>query len=351
MFAPPRPIRSIAGRTTIAVVILGTLAGCQLVAGQGHAETEMTDVSMSPAPVDQGAPVAGRHTVTYVDVTGADRRVEIEVRRPAGTGTDTLPVVVWSHGGSQGKRTATVVGEAWGVAAGEAGAAFVAVAHPGRSTAERSALCDEVGAGVCQEFSYLFWDRPHDIAAVLDWIETDGVGLDASRIVYGGHSAGAIGVMTVAGMAWPFDSELAPPSDPRPIAFVAASPPGRETRGLTARSFVDLDRPVLFLTGAGDTTGSTEADDRHATFGLLPTSPTSFMLWVDDERARHSVFNLEPSACERAGGTRSQCRSMVRTVGRVGVEFVRMMVTDGDADEYDERVATRLGRAFEWSRS
>lgn len=350
MDAPTRPSRSIAGRTTIAVVVLGALAGCQFLPGRGHADTEPTAAAPTGS-VDAEAPVSGRHAVTYIDVTGADRRVEFEVRRPAGTEIDTLPVVVWSHGGSQGKRNPTGVGEAWGAAVGAAGAAFVAVAHPGRSNVEHAAVCEAVGASVCEEFNYLVWDRPYDIAAVLDWIEVSGTGLDASRIVYGGHSAGAISVMTVAGMVWPFDSRLAPPSDDRPIAFVAASPPGLEARGLTDQSFTDLDRPVLFLTGAGDTTSSTGADDRRATFDLLPSTPTSFLLWVDDERARHSVFNLEPSACERAGGTREQCRSTVRTVGRVGAEFVRTVVTGGDAQAFDERVATRLRTVFEWSSS
>jgi hypothetical protein len=41
----------------------------------------------------------------------------------------------------------------------------------------------------------------------------------------------------------------------------------------------------------------------------------------------------------------------VRTVGRVGAEFIRTIVNDGDARALDERVATRLGRVFEWSRS
>lgn len=346
------PIRTIAGRTAIAVVVLVVVAGCQILPSSGPADAEQSVVPASPSSaVDADVPVAGRYAVSYVDVAGDDRHVEFEVRRPDLAGGDELPVVVWSHGGSAGKRNPTGVGEAWGAAVGDVGAAFVAVAHQGRSASERASVCDAVGAAACDEFNVLLWDRPHDVAAVFDWIEAHGTGLDASRLVYGGHSAGALGVMTVAGMEWTLGSELAPPSDARPIAFIAASPPGVEARGLGEQSFAGVDRPVLFLTGAGDTTRSTEAADRRASFDLLLSEPTSFMLFADDERARHGVFNLEPSSCERSGGTRDGCRTLVRTIGRVGAEFVRTVVTDGDMDDYDGIVAARLSRVFDWSRS
>ena len=110
---------------------------------------------------------------------------------------------------------------------------------------------------------------------------------------------------------------------------------------------------MLFLTGLGDTTRGTESADRRATFQLLPAEPTSFLLWADDERARHTVFNLETVACERAGGARAECRSLVRTIGRVGVEFARSMIDDdGDAPAaFDALVRSRLAAGFEWTAS
>ena len=318
-------------------------AGCQLVPG-----TEAGDAdAVRPSPRNETV------TVGYTDVAGSEREVRVEIRRPAEPDGRTVPVVVWSHGGSAGRSNPSVVAERWGAAFNSVGFAFVAIAHVGRDDDERRAVCDAVSAGDCETFNTLLWDRPHDVRAVLDRLErgADDLGLDASRIVYGGHSAGAIGVMTTAGMVWPFDSELAPPADTRPVAFIAASPPGTNARGLGERHLAALDRPVLFLTGLGDTTSGTDAADRRHTFDLLPGEPTSFMLWVDDERARHSVFGLETDACRRAGGTRSACRTLVRTVGRIGLEFAAAVVDEAgyDPTEFDRHVAAHLEGGFEWS--
>ena len=329
--------------------------GCQ--PGLRSEATDTTSVAATTAAVVETAAPEHRRAerdgmveLFYEDVTGADRAVRFEVRMPADAADGEVPVVVWSHGGSRGKNDPGRVGEAWGKAFNDAGFAFVAVAHPGRTADEREAVCDAVGASPCELYNTLFWDRPHDVQQVFDWIEERGdeAGIDADRIVYGGHSAGAISTMVIAGLDWVFDDELAPPSDDRPIAFVTASPPGVEARTLTEDRFDELDRPMLFLTGAGDTTNSTEGTDRRATFALLPDEPTSFMLWVDDDRARHDSFNLSQSACRRAGGTSQQCRILVRTVARVGTEFVDMVTTDGDTRTYFDLVEDNLTGPFAW---
>jgi len=170
--------------------------------------------------------------ITYVDVTGEDRSIRAELRRPAGDAQAMQPVVVWSHGGSHGFRRTGHVGDRWGRAFNDAGVAFVAIAHTGRDEPGRTAVCQAIGGSDCVPFNALYWDRPHDVAVVLDWVESiaDERGLDADRIVHGGHSAGALGAMTVAGMAWLADADLEPPSDPRPVGFIAASPPGATRR-------------------------------------------------------------------------------------------------------------------------
>ena len=68
------------------------------------------------------------------------------IRATPGRSAEPAPVVVWSHGGSQGRRDPRSVGVRWGRAFGNAEAAFVAIAHPGRSVAERIAVCAVVGA-------------------------------------------------------------------------------------------------------------------------------------------------------------------------------------------------------------
>lgn len=352
-----RTSRSRTSRLATAVLVaVAAAAGSGLL--RGDAITSAPERVRPRAPVPVGASherveelAGGRVALTYADVTGADRTVVVELRRPEDHRDTLRPVVVWSHGGSTGRDDPRRAGVRWGRVMVGAGAVFVAIAHPGRSAGDRAAVCDAVGAADCATFDTLLWDRPHDVSAVLDWLsaEADVLGIDAARVVHGGHSAGAIGVLTTAGMEWPFDSRLTPPPDPRPIAFLVASPPGRDVRGLSADSFSAVDRPVLFLTGLGDTTAGTDAVDRRATFDLLPSGPTSHLLWADDERARHMVFDLAPAACERAGGTRGECRGLVRTVARVGLEFVRFVVAASDAESFADRVADRVPHPFTWS--
>lgn len=345
----------------VGLLAVGCQPGLRGEATEATATTAALAVSTTASVADVTAPAhrsAGRNGVVelfYDDVTGADRAVRFEVRMPAAGGDAVdadgeVPVVVWSHGGSRGKDDPGRVGETWGKAFNEAGYAFVAVAHPGRSAEEREAVCDAVGASPCELYNTLYWDRPHDVQQVFDWIDERGAeaGIDADRIVYGGHSAGAISTMVVAGVDWVFDDELAPPSDDRPIAFVTASPPGVEARSLTEDRFDELDRPMLFLTGKGDSTGSTQATDRRATFSLLPDDPTSFMLWVDHGAARHDAFNLSRSGCQRAGGSAERCRTMVRTIARVGTKFVDTVTTDGDPSTYFDLVDQNLSGPFDW---
>lgn len=344
----------------LAVTVLAS--GCRLTPGPGAGRSPIATSSPavsvvietlrpdSPTPTTE--PERQVTELTYIDIAGAERRVLVDVRLPDRAATDPVPVVVWTHGGSTGKSDPTRLAHRWGAAFNSSGYAFVAIAHTGRTIEQRRPVCEAIGAEACEQFNTMFWDRPHDIGVVFDWLETeaDQLGIDPTRLVYGGHSAGAIGVMTTAGMAWPFASELAPPSDPRPVAFLAASPPGAAARGITAEHLTAIDRPMLFLSGLGDTTSSTESADRRATFEMLAPDQTGRMLWVDDATARHTVFNLEPAACRRAGGTAAGCRSLVRTIGHVGVGFVQAAVSsdDPDLDSLDRFVGRQLGARFEW---
>jgi hypothetical protein len=160
-----------------------------------------------------------QQTIPYTDVTGAARSVNIEIRRPQGAPMP-MPIVIWSHGGASGKVDPSGVGDEIAVPFVEAGYVGVFIAHPPRTGAEVDALCTQIGVtdcragvcavdgdcaavdddggrcvdGLCLHFKHLNWDRPHDVAAVIDWLEAQAAGpwaglIDTSKIVYAGHSA------------------------------------------------------------------------------------------------------------------------------------------------------------------
>lgn len=263
--------------------------------------------------------------LTYRDVAGSPRTIVAQLRPPAGSPpAGGWPVLVWSHGGADGKESVARVGDGWTRAFHEAGYLVVAIAHTGRELDERYELCDAIGVVDCDQYKYLTWDRPHDAIAVFDWLEQVAATqpeIDLDRLAYGGHSAGTVSVLAIAGMTGHSASEVQPPSDPRPVVFVAASPPGVMTIGLDESSFAAIDRPVLMLTGAGDDTDGSVGDDRRDGFALLAEGRRG-LVWVDDHRARHTTFDLDLSACQRSGGTRAECRSIARAIADLGVAWV-----------------------------
>lgn len=290
--------------------------------------------------------------ITYDDVRGVPRTIQAELRLPERRAVAPTPVVTWSHGGSRGFRNVANVGERWGRAMNADGFAFVAIAHTGRSESERLAVCDAIGGSDCERFNPLQWDRPHDVAVVLDWIESIAVAedLDAHRIVHGGHSAGALGALLVSGAGWTFDAASAPPSDPRPIGFIAASPPGAESHAFSAPALAGINRPILFATGLGDETSSTTGLDRRATFDLLPDEVEAVLLWVDRAEARHGLFDLNRASCERAGGTATACRNGARAIAATGTRFVAAVADAADsfdARRFAETLTPRLPAAME----
>jgi predicted dienelactone hydrolase len=328
--------------TTVAALTTVLVAAC---AGSGGASARATT---GPGP----RPAVEPEQVHYRDVLGRSRDLRIDIR-PARTGSAPHPVVIWSHGGSTGRQDPDGVGRRWGEALTREGYVFVAIAHPGRSDAQRSALCTAVGAEDCSTFNPLHWDRPHDLRAVIDHLEVLGdVRLDLERIVYGGHSAGAFGVVTTAGMAWPYRTAIAPPADDRPVAFLVASPPGRAARDLAVGSFDSIDRPVLFISGDGDTTAGTAAADRRAAVDLVPATVEAVTVWIRHEAARHGVFDLQPEACERAGAPARTCARMVDSVARAGVAFADAVTAGGtfDVDGFRDRLDAALPAAVEVSR-
>lgn len=320
---------------------------------QTAVEPPAASAAAAAETVGRDSAARSRATVTYADVTGHDRSVFIEIRRPSRSASSgAAPVLIWSHGGTTGRTTPVKVGKEWGDVATSSGYAVVAIAHPFRSDGEWDALCAAVGAPICDEFHPMRWDRPADLTAVIDWLEanTDAApGLDLARIVYGGHSAGGFSVMITAGARWPYVSELAPTPDPRPMAFIVASAPGVEARGFDTASFDDLRGPLLIVSGDGDTTTGSPASERRKTLDMLPAGLDAVSVWVGDEDTRHTTFDLDTSSCRRAGGTADRCNEIVNTLGRVGRAFLDAVASPGayDRDHFATMVAERAPDYFE----
>ncbi len=320
-------MRWLAGAVVVAMLAVGGFAGQAGTTGALH----------------RAAPLGpDRWSITYLDVTGTDRTVSVDLRRPEGSASPPA-VVLWSHGGSTGTTSPQRVGRGWGEVMNDHGHAFLAIAHPARSSREE--LCTAVGATECGELNPLLWDRSHDVTAVIDWMRSSDAlaGIDTERIVYGGHSAGGMAVLSAAGMTWPEATSISPPADPRPLGFIVASPPGVEARGLDNQSFTEIDRPVLLLSGDGDTTPGTDAVDRRRMLDLLPTGADAVSVWLSDTAARHTTFDLDTRACRRAGGNQRRCNDLTDTLGRVGGEFVdRLTSGTFDRDGFARRANTAL---------
>ncbi len=282
----------------------------------------------------------------YTDAAGDLRSVEMLVRVPVGA-REPMPVVVWSHGGAEGKESPATSMVEWSEATARAGYFTVSIAHAGRSGSSRGRLCPVVGIPdepACRNFKYLNWDRPHDIRAVLEELARLNAGgpfsrrIDLDRIAVGGHSAGSGGAQTVAGAKRLFADRPVDLSDPRPIAFLAFSPqqPGAESFFDTKfqqprHSWSEVTRPVLTATGDGDSTcnpgpepGSCVGDTpfgRRLGFQRMPPGD-KYQLYLHDADAFHTLFELNGEKCVQLLGNAAKCDEMVRWLSSTGLAFL-----------------------------
>ncbi len=340
--------------TTVTLTVSGrsTLGDC----------TDTGSCQYAPAVAYVPGPTA-TEILAYTDTVGLTREFEIEYRWPQGA-PEPLPIVVWSHGGSAGRIEASTVGNEWGDVFVRAGYLVVAIAHrPRDPTTGMPPLCaalNIVDPAECQAKA-LTWDRPFDVMEVLDRLEereqADLAGrIDVSRIVYAGHSAGAGGVMMIAGATRDFGGTVYSFADPRPIAFIACSPQGPgdssipQDNGLRANSYDTMTRPTLFLTGAGDDSGGIVPETRRLPFDLGPGGDW-YRGWITEEEANHGTFNYQTDSCIADGGLR--CLEYLDWLGSAALAFLDAHVReDAFARAYlgSENLDALSGSALEWSR-
>lgn len=322
-------------------------------------------------------------TLSYQDVIGETRSFEIDVRLP-GNVDGAVPVVVWSHGGPNGLANAGKVGAEWGEVFNSAGYAFVAIAHATRERPSFDTLCAAIGvpatdcegavctkddqcdrpgpagiekgaclqasatSGFCAYFKHLSYDRPHDAEAVFDWLEASTASggmlagkLDLTRLVYAGHSSGAGSAFMIAGATRQYGGVDALYLDPRPRAFITASPQGPGEEQFTVESFtgagclalasdpsVCLTRPVLALTGVGDQTDGIDPVVRKQCIELAPPGD-KHLGWLTTLDAKHEYFDLNPNACGSPDPAR--CQAIKTWLSSAAVAFLDAYAKDSDA--------------------
>ncbi|MBL8952289.1 MAG: hypothetical protein JNK82_16035 [Myxococcaceae bacterium] len=284
-----------------------------------------------PALAPEVAEVVFSDDVSYTDVLGGRRVVPVAVYRPPGA-TRPRPLVLLSHGGSNGIVDATRALREWASILAAAGYVTISLAHRAYEyesadggPSEYDRLCDAVGvpendAGVPCGLK-INWARPLDLEAVLAWV-TDRVAtnpewaaaIDLGRIGHMGHSAGAGAGMMVGGVtrnflcAQPFGmaqgsvvpcdaADLVSRRLPDIDAIVTFSPQGPGSDGFMTESYATLAVPMLMATGRQDGDVG-EPANREALFPLLPAGPR-WKVYLDDDGAQHGLFGGELDPCER----------------------------------------------------
>lgn len=337
---------------------VGADAGMNLVGGCSPSAPSACRYGPA-APVRSSSRVV---ELSYTDLTNAARTIRVAVHEPAGL-TGPTPVVVWSHGGADGSMNAAASGAEWAEVFTAAGYLSVHIAHTGRTTAERSALCQRLGydAAACATFKYLSWDRPHDVRRVLDWVEEQargpmGARIDVRRIAYAGHSAGAGAALVVAGATRDIAGTQRALPDPRPVAFVSCSPQGPGEEGFVEGSFGGVTRPHLTLSGVGDDTDGVASESRRRPFELVAPG-NKYRLWITEDSARHTTFDFSTDACVqhrmRAGQDVARCRDYLPWLSSAMVAFLDANLRDSAAARAwlaSDNAAVLSGRVAEWSR-
>jgi len=283
----------------------------------------------------------------YKDMAGMLRTVKMAIRVPKAA-TGPLPVVIWSHGGADGKRQPDGVLVEWSRTTAKAGYLTVTIAHQPRDLASRYALCAAppltMDNATCDLFKHLHWDRPHDISAVINELERlNAAGefrgqIDLLRIALGGHSAGSSGALSVAGALRNFTGTVLNMHDGRPVAFLALSPQGPGGEGFfdtdfkqPAHSWMSVDRPVLLGTGDGDNVchrsaepGSCVGDSpyiRRIVFERMPGG-NKYQVYVHDADAFHMLFELNTAECAAKNVDQGKCDEIARWLRSTALAFL-----------------------------
>ena len=212
-----------------------------------------------------------------------------------------LPVIVFSHGLGGSRLGYGFLAQAWA----EREYCVVLPSHrenvpplvaeiENPTVAELRAMKDAIG-------DPRNWPRrPLDVSRTVDALAGlhEQVGalrgrLDLQRIGIGGHSYGAYTALLCAGARVRIDGESRTFAEPRAKAFLALSPPGNGSRGLSRESWNAVHAPLLCVTGTRDGGVLGEPPEwREDAFRALP--PGDHGLLVLDGADHHTFSGGRP---------------------------------------------------------
>lgn len=261
------------------------------------------------AAVDYESPALGAPRWAQATIPAADGvpAMRVVIHYPS-AGDGPWPVVVFSHGlGGSGDGYA-FLGRHWA----SHGIVSLHPDHPGSDTATLRAAWPGGSRAIQATLTRAVTDpvvvegRPRQVSHVIDrlaelerQVPALAGRLDRERIGVGGHSYGAWTAMALAGQRVALAGRTGTVfADPRPRAFVALSPQGRN-RASDENAWAGIARPVLAMTGSRDeqpaflrssgATGDTGHDGawRAESFRFMPPG-NKFLVWI--EGAAHTTF-------------------------------------------------------------
>lgn len=256
-----------------------------------------SDLDFTPGIVDG---------IVLVDPDRGDYPIPLLVRYPVGA-SDKRPVVIWNHGGAPSAGGKNRSAE-WGETLARAG---YVVIHPSRVVPDVDPLpqdCQDNGftdPAECAFFMANMRFGPQNTHFIIDHLADvedadpvlDGL-LNDRKIVVAGHSAGTTTVLANAGASqqWVEGGPVYNEEDDAPIAFLATGPQGPQYAGFNAgfdevRSFVDITRPFLFVTGVGDETGEPVPTRLTAFFTMQPRDKG--LVWDTQAEAVHETMDID----------------------------------------------------------
>ena len=218
-----------------------------------------------PAPVAPPAAELARSGLSVVleaDVTLTDssrsRDIAVHVTYPEGAGP--FPVIVFSHGAGGSGQTYKELARFWATHGFVVLAPTHADSLAGKGKDPTLEAVRETVNDAAQDPKG--WEnRARDLAFVV--AATAAVEarvpalkdkLDAARVGVGGHSYGAFSAQLLAGATvdLPKGARAKSFADPIPKAFLLLSPQGKGQQGLTEKSWVSVERPLMVVTGTLD---------------------------------------------------------------------------------------------------